>query len=337
MKTLVTGGGGFLGSAIVRRLVERGDTVVSLSRNTYPSLDALSVEQISGSLADKSTVERAVSGCDVVYHVAAKAGIWGAYQEYYQTNVVGTGNVIDACRNHGVARLVHTSSPSVVFQGRDIEGGDESLPYATEFLTAYPKTKMLAERMVLEANSSSLATVALRPHLIWGPGDNHLVPRLLARARAGQLRQVGDGRNRVDSVYIDNAADAHVLAGEKLSADSNLAGRAYFISNGEPVPLWELVNRILAAGGIAPVKRAISAKAAYRIGAVLEKIHALFKLKGEPRMTRFVAKELATSHWFDISAAKRDFGYEPMVSIDEGLRRLKNFLNSEADGKEPVS
>ncbi len=332
MKALVTGGGGFLGKAIVRLLLERGDEVRSFSRNSYPSLAALGVEQVTGDLADADAVSGAVAGCDTIFHVAAKAGVWGDYASFYQPNVVGTQNIIAACRHNTVGRLVYTSSPSVVFDGSDMEGIDESVPYPDHFLAPYPETKALAERQVLAANDTDLATLALRPHLIWGPEDNHLVPRILQRGRAGALRRIGRRPCLVDTVYIDNAAKAHLLAAEKLAAGSAVAGKAYFISNDEPLPLWDIINRILAAGGCPPVEKTISPQLAMVAGTVLEKVYRLFSLKGEPRLTRFVAKEMSTAHWFDISAAKNDFDYRPEVSIAEGLTRLQRWLQEEGLG-----
>ena len=269
---------------------------------------------------------KAADGCDLICHVAAKAGIWGCYDEFYRPNVIGTKNIIQACRKCDITRLVYTSSPSVVFDGSDLEGVDESVPYPDHYLSWYPQTKAEAEQLVLAANDASLATVALRPHLIWGPEDNHLVPRILERGRAGALRRIGERSCLVDTVYIDNAAEAHVLAAEKLSSDSVIAGKVYFISNDEPLPLWDIVNRILAAGGVPAVEKTISPQLASVIGALLENLYRLLKLSGEPRMTRFVAKELSTAHWFDISAAKRELGYQPQVSVVEGLRRLQDWL-----------
>lgn len=329
MKALVTGGGGFLGKAIVRLLRARGDEVRSFSRSAHPELTALGVEHCCGDLDDPAAVARAVAGCDIVFHVAAKAGVWGAYDDFYRANVLGTQNVIDACRRHGVRRLVHTSSPSVVFDGRDMEGVDESVPYPQHFHAPYPQTKAEAEILILRSNGPELATVALRPHLIWGPEDNHLVPRILARGRQGALRRIGHRPCLVDTIYIDNAATAHLQAADALAIGSQVAGRAYFLSQGEPIPLWEMVNRILAAGGVPPVTRSISPRLAYAIGWVLEKGYTLFGIKSEPRMTRFVARELSTSHWFDLSAARRDFGYQPQVSIDEGMERLHRWLENE--------
>ncbi|KAF0221768.1 MAG: 3-beta hydroxysteroid [Geobacteraceae bacterium] len=329
MKALVTGGGGFLGKAITRLLVERGDVVRSFSRGAYPELASLGVETVRGDLADREAVLAAAKGFDVVFHVAAKAGIWGTYEEFHRSNVTGTENVLAACRHHGIGRLVYTGSPSVVFDGRDVEGEDESLPYPKHYEAHYPRTKALAEKLVLAADCSVLATVSLRPHLIWGPGDNHLVPRIVARGRAGKLRRIGNRPCLVDTVYVDNAARAHILAADRLAPGSTVAGKAYFITNGEPLPLWEIVDRILAAAGLPPVRRRVSPGVAYTVGAFCEGLWNVLRLQGEPPMTRFVARELATAHWFDISAARRDLGYAPEVSIAEGLKRLQEWLAGE--------
>ena len=326
MRALVTGGGGFLGGAIVRQLVERGDEVRSFSRSSYPALERLGVEQHRGDLNDVDAILRAAKGCDCVFHVAAMAGIWGEYYAFHRANVIGTETVIGVCRALGIKRLVHTSSPSVVFDGRDVEGGDESLPYPERFEAHYPRTKARAEQLVLAANGPELATLALRPHLIWGPGDNHLVPRILAKGRAGRLRRIGDRPCLVDTVYVENAAHAHLLAADRLAPGSAPAGRAYFITNGEPLPLWEMVNRILAAADLPPVERTIPPWLAVAAGSACEALWGRLHLPGEPPMTRFVAHELATSHWFSIEAARRDLGYEPTVSIEEGLKRLRTWL-----------
>ena len=319
MKALVTGGGGFLGSAICRKLIERGDTVRSFSRGSYPELDALGVETVRGDIADKDALRSAARGCRVVFHAAAKAGLWGSKEDFHSANVDGTKNVIDACIAEGVNKLVHTSSPSVVFGGEGQEGIDESAPYPETFLAEYPKTKAEAERLIIDANGGFLATVALRPHLIWGPGDNHIVPRLIARRKAGQLRRIGSGNPKVDSVFVDNAADAHLLAADKLP---DIGGKIYFISNNEPMPVWDLIDGILNAAGLPPVEGSIPSSLAYGIGFALETAYSTFGLSGEPRMTRFLAKELSEPHWFDTAAAGRDLGYEPKVSIEEGLKRL---------------
>lgn len=324
MKVLVTGGGGFLGQALCRGLIERGHQVLSFNRGEYPALKALGVGQIRGDLADAGAVSHAVAGVDGVFHNAAKAGAWGSYESYHRANVVGTENVIAACREHGIGKLVYTSTPSVTHRANHpVEGlGAHEVPYGDDLQAPYAATKAIAEKAVLAANSPQLATVALRPRLIWGPGDNQLVPRLAQRARAGRLRLVGSGENFVDTTYIDNAALAHFLAFEHLAPDSACAGKPYFISNGEPLPMRELLNRLLAAVGAPPVTKTISFKAAYRIGAVCERLWPLFHLPGEVPMTRFLAEQLCTPHWYSMEPARRDFGYVPAVRIEEGLRRL---------------
>jgi nucleoside-diphosphate-sugar epimerase len=328
VKALVTGGGGFLGGAIVRRVLDRGWLVRSLQRGHYPALDDLGVEQIRGDIADPGVVARAVEGCDIVFHAAAKVDPWGAYKPFHRTNVVGTENVLTAMRHKGVAKLVFTSTPSVVHSGGDLAGVDESEPYPEHFDAAYPQTKAMAEMAVLAANDDELLTIALRPRLIWGPEDTNLVPQLVARARAGQLRFVGDGSNLVDTVYIDNAVDAHMLAADRLAPGAACAGRPYFISNGEARPLKEIVNGILGAAGLPPEERSVPLKVALVAGTVFENIHKVFPKKEGPRMTRFVARNFSAAHWFDISAARRDLGYEPGVSIEEGLVRLREWFDS---------
>jgi nucleoside-diphosphate-sugar epimerase len=291
-------------------------------------LDHLGVDQLQGDLADREALIRAAQGCDVIFHVAAKAGIWGSYADYHRANVTGTENVLAVCQALGIGRLVYTGSPSVVFDGRDVEGGDESLPYPARYEAYYPRTKALAEQLVLAANSPALATVSLRPHLIWGPGDNHLVPRIVAKGRAGRLRRIGNRPCLVDTVYVDNAAQAHLLAADRLAPGAAMAGKAYFITNGEPLPLWEMVNRILAAAGLPPVTRSMSPRLAYAAGILCEGLWTVLPMQGEPPMTRFVAHELATAHWFNISAARRDFDYAPTVSIEEGLERLREWFTT---------
>ena len=323
---LVTGGGGFLGGAIVKRLVEKGYSVSSYSRNVYSKLSNMGVTHIQGDISHKDSVEKACKGIDLVFHVAAQTGIWGPYEMYHQTNVVGTDNIISACKNNGIKGLIYTSSPSVVFDGKDMEGVDETVPYPDHYLAHYPATKAMAEKKVLAAAAEGLKTIVLRPHLIWGPEDTALVPRIIARAK--RLKIIGDGSNLVDTVYIDNASEAHMLAAEKLLANPQLSGNVYFISQGEPVPLWEMVNNILHAAGLPPVTRSIPTWLAVRIGGIMEGIYKTLGIQSEPQMTRFLAEELATAHWFNISAAKTDLGYEPKVSIEEGLKRLQEWLRS---------
>jgi 2-alkyl-3-oxoalkanoate reductase len=326
VKALVTGGGGFIGGAIARRLVEMGHAVRSFSRHRYLELEALGVECIRGDLThheSQAALRHACGGADVVFHAAAKAEVWGAPADFWNANVEGTRRVVDACRSAGVRRLVFTSSPSVVFNGGDMEGADERAPYSAHYLASYPRTKAEAERLVLDANGPELATTALRPHLVWGPADPHIVPRLVSRAKSGKLRKIGSRPCLVDSTYIDNAVEAHIAAAAKLEPGAAPAGKAYFISNGEPLPVWTLVNRILEAAGAPQVTKTISPNAAYAAAWTVETAYRLLGIQSEPPITRFVAKELSTAHWFDLTAAKRDLGYAPKVTIAEGLERLR--------------
>lgn len=326
---LVTGGSGFLGKAIVHLLLGKGLKVRVLCRGDYPELVSAGCEIFKGEVSDQELVNRAANGCDIVFHVAAKAGIEEPYSEYERINFHGTLAVLNACRQFKVRRLVYTSSPSVVFAHGDVEGADESLPYPPHHDAYYPATKCMAEKAVLKAAGSELATVAIRPHLIWGPGDNQLTPRLVNKARAGRLKFVGDGQNKVDTVYIDNAAAAHMLAAEKLWPGSPISGKAYFITNGDPRPISEITNLIIGAAGVPPVTATISPKIAWFIGLLCEIAYKTFKIKGEPPITRWVAGELSTAHWFNISAAKRDLDYRPQVSIEEGIARLKKWYQSQ--------
>lgn len=314
MKAVVTGGAGFLGAKIVERLLARNVEVVVFSRSPKGVADGAVVK--SGDLRDAGAVYRLVAGADVVFHVAAKAGVWGPREEYFSINLTGTRNVLAACQKHGVRDLIYTSTPSVVFNRGGISGGDESLSYPEKFLTHYAESKALAEEEVLAANGmNGLRTTALRPHLIWGRGDPHLLPRVLERARAGKLKQVGSGRNKVDITHVNDAADAHLLAFGNVE---NAAGKAYFISS-ETVELWPWINKVLERAGVPQLSATVSAATAYKAGAVMEFLWKVMARKSEPPMTRFVAENLATSHWFKLDAAKRDLGYEAQWTGDYAL------------------
>lgn len=327
MNALVTGAGGFLGLYIVEQLVARGDRVRALCRGHYPELEKLGVEIVRVDIRDR---ERTIAAChdvEVVFHAAAKPGIWGAWKEYYGINVEGTHNVLQGCFAHEVPRLVFTGSPSATFDGTDQCGVDESVPYPKRWLCYYAHTKALSEQQVLAANGrSGLATCSLRPHLIWGPRDNHLVPRIVSRAKAGRLLRVGDGTNLIDTIYVENAVDAHLQAADALHLGSPVAGSAYFLSQDEPVSCWPWLDQLLALAGVPPVKRSISAGAAWKLGAVMEAVYGTFRIESEPRLTRFLAAQLSTSHYYDITRAKTDFGYRPRVSIEEGMRRMTDDL-----------
>ncbi len=323
MNTLVTGAGGFLGRYIAEQLIARGDHVRGYSRRLYPELSQLGVEQITGDIQDADAVRNACEGIDAVFHVAAVAGIWGRWEHFHGINTLGTKNVVQGCLEHNVGKLIYTSSPSVTFAGVDQNNIDETAPYPDTWLCHYPHAKALGEQHVLEHNGTDgLLTCALRPHLIWGPRDQHLIPRLIDRAKSGKLRIVGDGTNLVDMIYVENAATAHLQAADAMVPGSPVGGQAYFISQGEPVNCWDWINEILALADVPPVKKAISARAAKGVGRILEWAWTILRRQDEPRMTRFLAAQLSTSHYFDISRACRDFGYNPQISTEEGMQRL---------------
>jgi nucleoside-diphosphate-sugar epimerase len=326
-RVFVTGAGGFLGYALCRHLRTADIEVVGFARSDYPALRAIGVILIRGDIAEQQVVLEAMRGSDVVFHVASKAGIWGSKASYFQANVCGTKNIIEACRVLDIRRLVYTSTPSVTFDGADENGINESTPYAVQFLNFYGLSKAIAEQHILNANGAMLKTVALRPHLIWGPGDPHLAPRVLQRAAAGKLKLVGKVDKLVDTTYIDNAVYAHLLAAVKLNEASPIcAGKPYFISNDEPILMADMLNKILACKGLAPVTQRVPAWLAYGLGTLLEWIYLGLRKEQEPMMTRFVARQLSTSHYFDIRSAKDDLGYQPLVSIEQGMEKLKAAL-----------
>lgn len=330
MKALVTGGGGFLGLYLTEQLVARGATVRVMCRGEYPRLHELGVEIVRADIRDKHRVEEACAGCDVVFHVAAVPGIWGPWKTYYETNTLGTQSVIAGCHKHHISKLIYTSSPSVIYDGQEHRDVDEHYPYPdpSTYLCHYPHSKALAEKAVLAANGNGLSTAAIRPHLIWGPRDNHLIPRLIERARQGRLRQVGHGENLVSVSYVENVAAAHLQLADHLSPHSHAAGQAYFINDPEPVNLWGWVRQILQLAGLPPLKKTMSAGTARFAGSVFEGLYKFFGLKSEPPMTRFLAAQLSGSHFYSIAKAQRDFHYQPVVSVEEGLKRLAEDLRA---------
>ena len=319
MNILVTGGGGFVGRQVIERLLGLGHKVTSLGRSPQQELKTKGVNVHQIDLADRQLVSSACKGMDAVFHVAAKAGVWGRKQDFVRANILGTRNILQGCKENKVPYLIHTSTPSVVFNGKSFTGQDESLPYGSNWLCHYARTKAIAEQEVLSANSSDgLYTTALRPHLVWGVGDPHLLPRVIRRAKQGRLRIVGDGTNQVDISHVQNVADAHIQALEALRY-GKASGKAYFLSQGEPVRIWDWLNDLLARLGVAPVRKKISARKAYSLGAILETFWKILCLPGEPPMTRFIAVELSKSHYFSIEAAKRDLAYVPRVTTDKGV------------------
>lgn len=327
---LVTGGGGFIGQAIVRKLISKGLQVNVVGRNSYPQLREKGVRCHRGDIRDLNFLQSVFKGVDTVFHVAAKAGIWGAEEEYFSINTQGTQNVIAACQDASVPVLIYTSTPSVVFDRAPLEGADERLPYASRPLCHYAASKIEAEKKVLAANGKGLCTTAIRPHLVWGPGDQHLIPRLLERGRQGKLKIVGKGDNVVDISYIDNVVHAHILAAENLHADGSAGGEAFFIGQEKPVPLWEWINSLYARLGIEQINKKVPFFVAYLAGGTLEGAFGLAGCKKEPKMTRFLAHQLAHSHWFKHEKAQHILGYREQVSTAEGMEQLVSWARRES-------
>lgn len=325
---VITGGGGFVGKALGKALVGRGDQVLSLARSDYPELRELGIETRSVDISsDPKGWAEAFVGADGVFHTAAKVDMWGDYQDFFRTNVTGTSNVILACREFGVRNLVFTSSPSVIHDGRDLKGVDESYPYPEHYDAFYPETKALAEQEVISANDGvTLRAVSLRPHLIWGPGDTNLIPTILERARAGRLTRIGSGQNLIDLTYIDDCVSAHILAMDALIAgNSRVFGKAYFISQGEPVSMWGWIDDLLARYDLPKVSRAIPKGLAHSLALVMEGVAKGLRCVGiryTPLLTRFLVSEMATDHYFSIAAAKADFGFNPAWSVRRGLAEI---------------
>jgi len=322
MKVLVTGAGGFLGTHIAKKLIEEGHEVVNLSRGTYKHLEEMGVKSFRGDLQEIDSIKPALEGIDAVIHTASKVAMWGKWDDFYKINVEGTQNLVKLCREKNINKIVYTSSPSVVFGDQSLEGVDESISYPDDSYSMYAKSKAIAEKWILEQADNKLKVVSLRPHLIYGPGDQNLFPRLIEAAKKGKLKRVGDGTNKVDVIYVENAALAHLNALEKLESNPSINGKAYFLGQENPVVLWDFIDQVLDMANAPRPKKQISFNKAFKIGNVIEKGLKLVGVYNvHPPMTRFVALQLSKSHWFDHSNATKDLDFTPQYSIQEGLEK----------------
>ncbi|MDR1394580.1 MAG: NAD-dependent epimerase/dehydratase family protein [Deltaproteobacteria bacterium] len=328
MLVLVTGAGGFLGGRIAELLLQRSYRVRVLVRSDCPRLAALGAEVFQGDLADVSSLDRACDGAEAVIHCAARSGVWGPLAEYVENNTMGTARMLESARQQKAGYFIYTSSPSVVHGGDDLKGIDESAPYTDDTAQPYAYSKMLAERLVLRASHPAFKTLAIRPHLLWGPGDPHLLPRMIERARSGKLRLFTGGPYMVDATYIDNGAEAHILALERLAAGDPVGGLSFFIGQDQPLDLTELVNLLIQTAGLGPVKPSVNKNLGRHLGSILETAYRLLGRKKEPPLTLFTARQLSSSHWYCLDRAKTLLGYRPKVSLDEGLRRLAEYYKN---------
>jgi nucleoside-diphosphate-sugar epimerase len=303
-------------------LISLGYSVSTFSRNVYDEHKKYGIEIFQGDISRLEEISKACDKTDVVFHTAAKVGIWGSYNEFYEANLIGTANIIDACKKNGVKKLIFTSSASVVYDGTDLKGADETIAYPKQFASHYTNTKAQAEKLILGADSESLKTISLRPHLVWGPGDTQLIPKIIQRAKTGKLKRIGKEEFLIDNTYIDNLVDAHMLAMDKLESNPEVSGKAFFITNGKPMPVWEFLNGIIQAKGLAPVEKSISKKAALTIACALEKLYTLLKIRKAPFITPFLVHELCSHHWFSISAARQQLNYSPGIDFETGLKHL---------------
>lgn len=329
VRVLVTGASSLLGAGVASTLAARGDDVVCLQRgNVIESLaQRPNVFVAHGDIRDRAAVDDACRGADAVVHLAAKVGVVGAWEEYRSVNVDGTLNVLDAVARHGVGKVVYVSSPSVAHGGEPLVGAGAEAPILGRTRAFYAESKALAELAALDRADGSTGVVAIRPHLVWGPGDTQLVGRIVERARAGRLALVGGGRALVDTTYIDNATGALVAALDRVAAGAVCSGRAYVVSNGEPRTIRELVAGICAAAGVEFAPRDVPLAVGRLAGTLVERAWPLLRRDGEPPLTRFVAEQLGTAHWFDQRATRDDLGWAPEVSIDEGLDRLADWFS----------
>lgn len=323
MKIFLTGGGGFLGSYIVKLLIEDGHEVTNIGRGDYPNLREIGVETIRGDITDKELLFKSMVGHDACFHVASKVAMWGNTHDFYQQNVIGTENIIESCKVNGIKYLIYTSTPSVVFGRESITGGNEQLPYPKKTFSRYAFSKSIAEKRIIQAATKELITTSLRPHLIFGEGDKNLIPRLIESAKRGKLKIIGNGENQVDVIYVENAADAHIQAlNQMISVPEEVNGQCFFIGQG-PIKLWPFINKILEKYQVKPVKKKVSFRVAFIVGAIVEALLGLMRIyEVHPPMTRFVALQLSKDHYFDHKKAHQVLKWKPKISIEEGLRRI---------------
>jgi len=316
VRVLVTGASGMLGRGVATALAARGDEVTTFQRRPAAVPGA---REVLGSVDDPSAVAAAAAGQDAVVHLAAKVSFAGDLADFERTNVDGTRLLLDAARDAGAGRFVFVSSPSVAHTGTSIVG-DGAGPAEPQLARgSYARTKAAAELAALAADAPGFAVLAVRPHIVWGPGDTQLVQRVVDRAAAGRLPVLDAGAALIDTTYVDNAVNALVAA---LDRAEHAHGEAFVVTNGEPRPVAELIAGMCRAAGVTPPAWSVPGTIARAAGAVVEKVWAVRPGADEPPMTRFLAEQLSTAHWFDQRRTREALGWRPEVSLDEGFARL---------------
>ena len=327
MKVLVTGTGSLLLGGIASELVRRGDDVVCLQRRPSAFIGHQNAQEVLADICDAEAVVAAAHGCDAIIHGAARVGVVGSQKEFHDTNVRGPENILRATEQHNISRLVFVSTPSVAHTGHSLVGAPAGQAEIGRSGSHYAESKAIAERRVLNAGSNRLAVVAIRPHLVWGPGDTQLVGRIVERAASGRLAVIGTGNALVDSTYIDNAISAHIAALDALHIGSACDGKEYVVSNGEPRTVNELMRSMCESAGVAFEPRHLSLALGIRLGSLVERVWPLVR-SSEPPVTRFIAEQLGTAHWFDQRSVHKDLKWTPSVTIDEGFQRLTQWFAS---------
>lgn len=318
-KCLITGVSGFVGKALAKRLVELGYKVIGISRRDVPELKELGVEILSVDITSSKINPTIFKDVKTVFHVAAKVDMWGKWSEFYETNFLSTQRLLLLAKEAGVKNFIYTSSPSVIADGTGLKGVNESYPYPKKFHAHYPHTKALAEKLVLSKHTDNFRTIALRPHLIFGPNDTGLTPTIIDKAKKGDLMIVGGGKNLVDFTFIDDCVEAHIQAAKALDNKVEVGGQPYFISQGDPYPLWKWVDRVLELHGVSKLNKKISFKVAYSVASILE---VLSIITGKaPKLSKFLVQEMATDHYFCIDSARKNLDYSPRFTVEEAINR----------------
>ncbi len=329
---LVTGATGFVGSALAARLVTEGASVRGLTRHPDAAPAIPGVHWVRGDLEDPGSLREATRGIDAVFHAGGMVGHFGHRPAYLRANVQGTKDLLAACREHQVRALIHTSTPSVIADGSDHFGVDESHPYSTRFASPYPESKALSEQLVLAAHRDDFRTIVVRPHMIWGPGRSQWVQGMVRRAARNALWQIGPGGNRIGMTFLDDCISAHLAAWQALTRDASVGGVPYFVHGGEPVVFWDWVAELSRACGLSPIRGQVPVGAAMALAHACDAAVVISRGRVHLPISAYLIAELTTEHYSDITRARTRLGYEPRVTMAEGLARIAAVERAKRNG-----